>query len=113
MMNHALQIRISFNHYIHLVFETIASLLSCIVYHEFLKLSIEPEKVHNKVTTDASQMQGKGIPKGSAISQTASATPHPAADEDRRYRNHISRTISAGRYHIPNCDYVEPNGKML
>lgn len=38
MMNHTIQIKISFNHYSHLVLATIASLLSCIVYHEFLKL---------------------------------------------------------------------------
>ena len=51
MMNHTIQIIISFNHYNYLVLATIASLLSCIVYHEFLKLSIALQKVHNKVTT--------------------------------------------------------------
>ena len=54
MMNHTIQIKISFNHYSHLVLTTITSLLYCIVYPEFLKLSTEPQKVHNKVATFAS-----------------------------------------------------------
>ncbi len=40
MMNHTIQIRISFNHYNRLVLATITSLLSCIVCREFSKLSI-------------------------------------------------------------------------
>lgn len=51
MMNHAIQIRISFNHYSHLILATIASLLYCIVYYEFLELSIELEKLI-KITDD-------------------------------------------------------------
>lgn len=40
-----------FNHYIRLVLATNTSLLFCMVYSEFLKLSIEWKKVYNKVVT--------------------------------------------------------------
>lgn len=58
-MNHTIQIRIPFNHYSHLALATIASLLSYIVCHEFLKLSRTLQKIHNKVATFTSQVRGE------------------------------------------------------
>ena len=41
MMNHVIQVRISFNHDNYLILATITSLLSYMVYHELLKLSMQ------------------------------------------------------------------------
>lgn len=61
VMNHTVQIRISFNHYSHFVLATNASLLSCIVCRKIFKLSIAMrkayDKAYDKVATFASQVR--------------------------------------------------------
>jgi len=61
MMNHVIQVRISFNHDNYLILATITSLLSYMVYHELLKLSMVLQKVYDKVTAFALQVQGDSI----------------------------------------------------
>ena len=103
MMDHTVQIRISLDHYNHLVLTTVASLLSYIVYHGFSELSAILRKFHIKVTTNTAQVSYDSAGRSTGLMRTRRSDvdpPDPARDTGPRLyeKNPINFLLS------PDCD---------